>query len=157
MAHTYPILPYAGTSGWSGSDTSRQRAIHEDSTGVTGGNQERTLTELRKAGSYGLTWRELGELLGLHHGSASGVLSVLHKAGLIVRLREQRSRSAVYVTPDYVLGREVAAPRKRQLVLVLDLIDGADLDAIKREIEFQGLQRFQEDEGWIGGWAWRTR
>jgi hypothetical protein len=36
----------------------------------------------------GITWKEFSEITGLHHGTASGVLSVLHKAGRIARLKE---------------------------------------------------------------------
>ena len=80
-------LPYAGTSGWSGSDTSRTRAVTADASGQT--------------------WAELGDKLGAHHGTASGVLSVLHKAGRIDRLTERRDRCKVYVLPEFTAGREI--------------------------------------------------
>src|SRR5262245_42775761 len=90
-----PILPYAGTSGWSGSETSRERAEHDDTTGVTGKRQRDTLRVLSIYGDKGVTWRELAEVLRVHHGGASGVLSVLHKAGRIERLAERRDRCKV--------------------------------------------------------------
>lgn len=105
-----PLLPYAGTSGWSGSDTSRERAVAEDSNGTTTDRQRRVLGYLRNAGLEGLTWKELAEYMHWHHGSASGVLSVLHKEGHIARLATQRRhRCAVYVLPEYVQGRATAA------------------------------------------------
>jgi hypothetical protein len=44
----------------------------------------------------------------MHHGQASGALSVLHKEGRIARLTERRNRCAVYVLPEYVQGRETS-------------------------------------------------
>lgn len=105
-----PVLPYAGTSGWSGSDTSEERARRADSDGTTSARQAATLRLLDAAGHRGLTWRELADQLNLHHGSASGVLSVLHKAGRIARLAERRTRCKVYVSIDHVGGRYTEAP-----------------------------------------------
>lgn len=105
-----PILPYpdrrAGrSSGWSGSDTSRERAEHDDAAGVTSRRQRYVLDVLDRFGRQGLTWRELADLSGMHHGQASGVLSNLHAAGLVARLAERRDRSHPYVLPDHVDGR----------------------------------------------------
>jgi hypothetical protein len=102
------VLPYAGTSGWSGSDTSKERALREDGEGTTGYRQSETLGVLWDAGYWGVTWSELAELYGWHHGQASGVLSVLHKAGKIVRLKARRNKSAIYVLPNYINDREVS-------------------------------------------------
>ena len=99
-------LPYAGTSGWSGTDTSRERAKERDKSGRTGKNQRNTLEYLYSSGVTGLTWKELSEKTGWHHGTATGVLSVLHKDERIYRLTESRNRCRVYVYPDYLNGRE---------------------------------------------------
>jgi hypothetical protein len=99
-------LPYAGTSGWSGSQTSFERAIADDSSGVTNKRQREALEELMWASRIGLTWKELGMSLNLHHGQASGVLSVLHKAGEIERLKQRRNKCAIYVLPQFVHDRE---------------------------------------------------
>lgn len=101
-------LPYAGTSGWSGSDTSRDRAAFDDASGRTTERQNEVIWALLAEGRWGLTWRELADDKGWHHGQASGVLSVLHKTGHIVRLRERRNRCAVYVMPLYVDDRDTA-------------------------------------------------
>jgi hypothetical protein len=85
-----PLLPYAGTSGWSGSATSQSRAVNADRDGTTSAHQRQALESLS----------------GWPHGTASGVLSVLHKEGVIARLSTSRSRCKVYVLPDYVDGRE---------------------------------------------------
>jgi len=100
------VLPYAGTSGWSGSDTSKARAVGQDSDGTTSRRQSETLKALEVSGHAGMTWKDLSDTLSLHHGSSSGLLSVLHKAGKIERLRQSRDKCKVYVHPDFVDGRE---------------------------------------------------
>lgn len=109
-----PILPYAGTSGHSGTDTSEQRARLDDSSGVTSARQSTTLRQLKAAGFTGLTWHDLAHALDWHHGQASGTLSVLHGAGLIARLTESRNRSKVYVLPIFVDGRPTETPTVRK-------------------------------------------
>lgn len=109
-----PELPYAGTSGWSGSDTSRERAAEADSTGVTGARQRAALAYLAGAGPWGGTWAEVGAALGLHHGGASGVLSVLHKSGRIARLADRRDRCKIYALPEHVNGRETEPHGRRK-------------------------------------------
>ena len=52
---------YAGTSGWSGSETSRERAEWQDEVGITSARDNNTLERLARAGADGLTWRELAE------------------------------------------------------------------------------------------------
>ena len=108
-----PITPYGNhpaTSGWSGSTTSRNRAVSEDSNGTTSERQSKILNYLAFYGKQGGTWKEIGEYFGWHHGQVSGALSVLHKAGAIARLTgEVRNRCEAYVLPEYVDGREVSA------------------------------------------------
>ncbi len=105
MSARLPVLPYAGTSGWSGSESSRARAAADDSTGATAHRQSVVLRSLGAAGHAGLTWRELSGQTGWHHGQASGALSALHKSGRIARLREARGRCKVYVLPQFADGR----------------------------------------------------
>jgi hypothetical protein len=102
-------LPYAGTSGWSGSSTSRARAVTADASGETSYRQSAALFALFQAGPEGMTWKELGDKMGWHHGTASGALSVLHKDAKIARLTETRDRCKVYVHLYYVDEREVEA------------------------------------------------
>lgn len=104
-----PILPYAGTSGHSGTDTSAERAATEDAEGVTKRRQAAVLSMVDSFGFTGCTVVEVRAHLGLHHGQGSGALSNLHKAGLLVRLSERRGRCKVYVTPAHVQGRETEA------------------------------------------------
>jgi hypothetical protein len=100
-----PVLPYAGTSGWSGSSTSKARAVTADSDGTTSERQAATIRYLAAMGSSGVTVAELREYTGWHHGQASGVLSVLHKESVIARLAESRQRCKCYVLPEFVNGR----------------------------------------------------
>ena len=51
---TDPITPYAGNSGWSGSETSRERAIREDEDGTTSKRQNDALNALFDTGEKGL-------------------------------------------------------------------------------------------------------
>jgi DNA-binding MarR family transcriptional regulator len=102
-----PELPYSGTSGHSGTDTSKARALHADRSGKTALRQAQTLNLLAQRKLLGITWKELSEITGLHHGTASGVLSVLHKAGRIARLKESRDGCKVYVDVACIQGRVV--------------------------------------------------
>ena len=102
-----PVLPYAGTSGWSGSETSKQRAVRNDKDGTTGKRQAQTLMMVLVTAYVGITWKELSEITGWHHGTASGVLSVLDKAGRIVRLKETRNGCAVYVSLGWIENRPI--------------------------------------------------
>lgn len=99
-------FPYAGTSGYAaGSPTSEDRARADDEAGTTTVRQRLALRVLDHRGPDGATWAELANVYGWHHGQASGVLSVLHKSGLVARLTERRQRSAVYVLPQHVADR----------------------------------------------------
>jgi DNA-binding MarR family transcriptional regulator len=94
-------VPYNGTAGWSGTDTSKQRAIDNVESGRELNNQEFALHLLKRASVGGLTWKELATFTGWHHGTASGVLSVLHQSGAIVRLHSARDRCKIYVHQNY--------------------------------------------------------
>ena len=102
--------PYAGTTGHSGSDTSRERAVREASDGTASFRQSRILQLLGNAGPTGMTVVELrASRYGLgHHGTVSGALSSMHAEGLIAALRhDRRGGAGVYVRPEHVLGRIV--------------------------------------------------
>lgn len=116
------ILPYNGTSGWSGSQASKERQMFLDETGETGKRQQAVLNELKALGSYGATWREIAGVLNLHHGQASGVLSVLHGAGLISRLEQKRNRCSIYVANNFVGGRKTSAPSRTKTSKDAELI-----------------------------------
>lgn len=124
-----PDLPYGGTSGWSGSETSMERAMDADADGTTSARQARTLHLLLVEREHGLTWKELADLTGWHHGQASGVLSVLHKEGRVARLTERRARCQVYVLPQHVADRETAPHGRRRAADTLALIEGVCTNA----------------------------
>ncbi len=125
-------MPYGTTSGWSRSETSRARAVAQDDSGVTWDRQRSALEFLQRRLDEGATWREFARTFDLHHGQASGTLSVLHKAGKIARLTETRERCQVYVALPFVRGRQTSPYRPnvsaRLLVDTLHAIR-ADLDA----------------------------
>lgn len=109
-----PILPYGSgdraNSGHAGSDASRERAERDDSDGTTSRRQRLVVADLARHGIGGATYREVGSRLNLHHGQSSGVLSNLHKAGVIERLVEKRGRCHVYVLREFVNGRQTQPP-----------------------------------------------
>lgn len=139
MSARLPVLPYAGTSGWSGSESSRARAAADDSTGATAHRQSVVLRSLGAAGHAGLTWRELSGQTGWHHGQASGALSALHKSGRVVRLREVRGRCKVYTLPQFVDERPAEAHGRRR--------SAAD---VERQAVLEWLWR-QADEAMVRG------
>ena len=100
------ILPYAGTSGHSGSSTSERRAMRRDSSGKTQTLQNRIINLIKSEGYDGMTVTELKNVLPEHHGSVSGAASVLHKANRLSRLVDERGNCKIYVHPKYVHGRD---------------------------------------------------
>lgn len=128
-------LPYGGdtnpNSGFAGSDTSRARAREADLSGLTGVRQRETVRLLTFRGERGITWRELAELTGWHHGTCSGSLSNLHKVGRIARLTEKRGRCKVYVTVADVGDRETERPGRTStgnlLSTSMEFIEGLDV------------------------------
>lgn len=145
MSEQFPELPYAGTSGHSGGETSKARALRDDKDGSTSMRQIHTVNRLRAVGSSGQTWKELASRYGWHHGQASGVLSVLHKTGHVARLTEKRQRCFVYVLPEYVDGRETQEQgRKAKAGFVV-----TDEFRAKVERDFAGLMREHLGPGYV--------
>jgi hypothetical protein len=64
--------------------------------------RQQALGTLLLAGVEGVIWRDLSARYGWHHGSASGVLSTLHKDGMIARLTDRRAGCYIYVLPNHV-------------------------------------------------------
>jgi len=98
---TNAYVPYNGTAGWSGTDTSKERAMYNLRTGKEYNNQQKALRLLKLKGTVGLTWKELSTETGWHHGTSSGILSVLHMSGAIVRTYTVRNRCKVYVHQNF--------------------------------------------------------
>lgn len=102
-----PSLVYNGTSGWQGTDTSRERAHTEDTNGKTAKMQSLVLLAIYEAGEYGITVRECYTAMGITNPNrVAPSFTNLHKAGRIERLTQQRGRHRVYVALEHVNGRE---------------------------------------------------
>ena len=117
MSNQESFLPYAGTSGHSGSDTSLQRARRMDTSGRTAHLQNTALSIINNAEADGVTWKDISERMNIHHGTASGLLSVLHLSGKIERLSATRNRCKIYVSPDWVFFRPTETPKSKQTKL----------------------------------------
>lgn len=111
------LLLYAGTSGYSGSETSERRAREQDASGVTGKRQRAVHALLAKAKAYGRTDHEVQEDLGIGHGASSSALTALHKAGHIARLQVERYGNQVYVLGEHVNSRATSPYRPNGLAL----------------------------------------
>lgn len=74
----------------------------------TAERREAAMAALDAAAYRGLTSAELRERPEFHHGTASGVLSLLHKDGIVERLQTKRRRYFIYVLPAYVNERPVS-------------------------------------------------
>lgn len=61
---------------------------------------------LKDRRTEGVTVKDLRNVLQIHHGKASSILSNDHKAGKVARLTEKRDGCKVYVLPQYVDGRK---------------------------------------------------
>jgi hypothetical protein len=111
---TSAYVPYNGTAGWSGTDTSQQRALDNIHSGREENNQQKALRLLKLRGTAGLTWKELSRDTGWHHGTASGILSVLHMSGAIVRIYTTRNRCKVYVHQNFKDDVKIEPYKKRE-------------------------------------------
>jgi hypothetical protein len=111
----FPFLPYAGTSGHSGTDTSERMARYLDLAGVTATSQRTVWTSVAMGRENGATVAELRQdLPGLHHGRISGALTVLHRSGLLARLQDTRGRCKIYVLPKYAGERGTEPALKKR-------------------------------------------
>lgn len=99
------LFPYAGTDGWSGTDTSQSAAANNREAAADKQAAVLELLEERKA--RGLTVVDVRNMLIGHHGTASRVLSVLHVGGRILRLKESRDGAKIYVLPKYQMTRAI--------------------------------------------------
>lgn len=109
----YPEPDGTRTAGWSGSETSKERAVTEAQNGAARRRQAEVLGYAAVMGRTGVTVADLRDITDLHHGQVSSTLSVLHKEGRLARLTEKRDRCQVYVLPEHVDGREEAPRRAR--------------------------------------------
>ena len=90
-------LAYGETAGYVQRASSKERAVREVKDGTLSKRQQLLLVFLDAAGTDGLTWQQLANITGLHHGQVSGALSNLHSAGMVFMLRTQRNKCHPYV------------------------------------------------------------
>lgn len=146
LDHGIPFKTYAGTTGHSGTDTSRERVEREDNDGTTSRRQSEVWLLVSQSGLRGMTVKELREVSGLHHGQASSALTNLHRGGALRRLTERRDRCKVYVTPPWVLSRDCEPYARRQPDRAAELEEAVKdhLDAL--DFELQSGQHVQWPE-----------
>lgn len=107
---TYEYDSEAETDTWYTVDN----LLYQGAAKVTDRRRDQVFTKVEDAGITGLTvWELRQDIPTLHHGMASGALSVLHKAGKIVRTTDKRGGYSVYVTPDNVAGRATLLQGRR--------------------------------------------
>ena len=109
------IKPAYGTYTAPGGSPASRAANAEDIQYAKISDMHRiAIAHLRVAGPFGLTWAELGEKEGWHHGRVTSVLSNLHRDGYATRLagkQSTRGRSSIYVLPEFTEGRATAVYR----------------------------------------------
>jgi ribosomal protein S25 len=106
---TEPLMieyPNGHGSGHSGSESSKDRQVREDASGLTKQRQTLALEAVTDAAHRGITSGELENLLGIGHGQASSALSHLHRAGRIKRITERRMKQELYVLAEHVGERK---------------------------------------------------
>ena len=112
------------------------------------------LKDLLSAGTNGLTWRELQVNIKKHHGTISGSLSNLHKAGDVYHLKARRGNCHIYVHQKHIYRFEddkvVWEPRitysQRALKRIIEAYEsGEDLDGPIREAKslLQNLKNYK--------------
>lgn len=141
------------TGGHNPSRTSTDRALDEASSGRARAVRDEVERIVGQAGRRGVTVSEVvdDERVAVHHGSASGALSNLHKTGRIVRLDETRARCHVYVLDQWVEDRPLAPfigydrrdpAARRTLDYLLDQRDaGAALVSVDVVLDLLGSTR----------------
>lgn len=103
------------------------------------------LEHLEEIGSTGATCREVQNFFELDHGAASGALTRLHRAGLVVRLTETRDRQQVYVALMHAGDRETSeyrpnsAYREDRKPMPLERPE-PDLDSIISDLRERGIE-----------------
>lgn len=88
-------LTYNGTAGAVNQPASQQRAKREATSGAATERARLILAVLAEL-PQGATWKQLGAVLGLHHGQVSGALSNLHKSGHVFMLHQQQDKCHLY-------------------------------------------------------------
>jgi len=144
----YPEPDGTMTAGWSGSDSSRDRAVGEARSGRAQRRANEVWNLVRLAGLDGITWKEVSATLNIHHGASTGALSGLHNKGRIARLKERRGGSAIYVLPHAVNDRPTA-PYGRRKAGTGEVGTGSQTDS-EKALNVRVSDAF--DDGWQVGY-----
>ena len=126
------LLPYAGTAGFVDQPASIERAKKEAASGKAVKRAKQILHTL-SLHPEGLTYKQVGDLLNLHHGQSSGALSILHQNGVVFMLQEKINRCHVYVHSNQRYKYEaseridepastVAGRKRKELQHLLELV-----------------------------------
>lgn len=110
-AGLYPEPDGTATGGWSGSETSRERAVRERDDGTLSARSRQVYALVVASGAQGVTDPEVQHAFRLGHGASSGALTRLHRQGRIARTTERRNRNQVYVLPEHVGDRTLSPYR----------------------------------------------
>jgi len=88
---------YNGTAGY----VNRPASIERETKKELSERLAQVMCSVREAGEEGLTWHEVAQENGLHHGQASAALSNLHRLGHVFTLREKRGKCHPYIATEY--------------------------------------------------------
>jgi hypothetical protein len=144
------MVPYGNQgSGHSGNESSRDRQLREDASGLTKQRQTAALEAVTAAAAEGITSGELENLLHIGHGQASSALSHLHRAGRIKRIKDRRMTQELYVLAEHIGERKESPynprvqrkhPKHHSDRTVLEAMKAADIaptryDSIRKFLE----------------------
>jgi len=138
------LYPYAGSSGWSGTDTSKRRADYADASGLTLRRALRTVKILGDGGTRGWTTSEVcAAFPDSHWGVWSAALSRAHRVGEACLLVEERDGGHIYVLPEFVEEREVLPPQTRRRI---SKVVRRELTALAEAGDLEGILEYLADE-----------
>jgi len=92
------LFTYADTIGSVDRETSRTRTTRNEAAQ----RAQQILDLLNPQATAGLTWKQIAQVTGLHHGQVSGLLSNMHRAGLVAQLRIRKDGCHPYIHADFI-------------------------------------------------------
>jgi hypothetical protein len=141
MSNDEPLFNwFEETDGFVDRPASRERAVRESKNGVKNQRHKKITKYLDLCGVQGGTWRELGEILGLHHGQISGALSKMHSNGEIFSLRQQRDKCHPYVHLKYQSHYSVEE-RFDEPAKTMGVLRAEENERLKEELENMRIER----------------
>jgi len=114
-------------------DYTYRKAAKKEATSGKAIKRARQILHTLSLHPEGLTYKQVGDLLNLHHGQSSGALSILHQNGVVFMLRTKINRCHVYVHSDQRYKYEaseridepastVAGRKRKELQRLLELV-----------------------------------